>query len=173
MPYTHPPKGGNENTPFPVEIPEGFDSLCVQHAEDPSMNPLGMGAEEAPPEFQYEYYILDPAQVLPQCLVQFEYNPADDQGEKIIICNQCEQKQATVYCEADDAYLCSDCDKEIHSANRLVMKHQRRSIEEVSSFFKLFTSAILLSFLFMLFPFFFHPARTSIYSLSNPHKKQG
>ena len=132
MPYTHPPKGGDENTPFPVEIPEGFDSLCVQRADaDPSMNPLGMGAEDAPPEFQYEYYVLDPAQVLPQCLVQFEYNPADDQAEKIIICNQCEQKKATIYCEADDAYLCADCDEEIHNANKLMMKHKRRPIEEV------------------------------------------
>ncbi|KAK2954651.1 putative B-box zinc finger protein [Blattamonas nauphoetae] len=80
--------------------------------------------------FEQNYYISDPSQVQPLYIVQFEYNPADDEQGKIILCNHCEQNRATVYCAADDAYLCADCDEEIHRQNKLLYRHIRRPIEE-------------------------------------------
>lgn len=32
---------------------------------------------------------------------------------------------ATVYCEADNAFLCADCDVKVHSANVLSQRHSR------------------------------------------------
>eukprot|EP01018_Ginkgo_biloba_P014176 Gb_39551 [translate_table: standard] len=44
--------------------------------------------------------------------------------EKAHICELC-RKQATLYCEADSAFLCWECDVKVHEANFLVAKHGR------------------------------------------------
>ncbi|CAJ2660354.1 unnamed protein product [Trifolium pratense] len=33
--------------------------------------------------------------------------------------------QASLYCQADDAYLCRKCDKKVHEANFLALRHIR------------------------------------------------
>ncbi|KAH1144020.1 hypothetical protein GYH30_034295 [Glycine max] len=33
--------------------------------------------------------------------------------------------QASLYCQADDAYLCKKCDKRVHEANFLALRHIR------------------------------------------------
>ncbi|KAK9749981.1 hypothetical protein RND81_02G163700 [Saponaria officinalis] len=40
-------------------------------------------------------------------------------------CNYCIQNAAVLYCEADSAHLCLLCDREVHSANSLSLKHAR------------------------------------------------
>ncbi|XP_074309169.1 zinc finger protein CONSTANS-LIKE 14-like [Silene latifolia] len=40
-------------------------------------------------------------------------------------CNYCTQNAAVLYCEADSAHLCLLCDREVHSANSLSLKHTR------------------------------------------------
>uniref|UniRef100_A0A0C9RN38 TSA: Wollemia nobilis Ref_Wollemi_Transcript_9603_1536 transcribed RNA sequence n=1 Tax=Wollemia nobilis TaxID=56998 RepID=A0A0C9RN38_9CONI len=40
-------------------------------------------------------------------------------------CDVCEKAEATLVCCADEAALCSACDKQIHAANKLASKHQR------------------------------------------------
>jgi hypothetical protein len=42
-----------------------------------------------------------------------------------IQCDSCAKSVASVICCADEAALCADCDSRIHSANKLVSKHQR------------------------------------------------
>lgn len=47
------------------------------------------------------------------------------------ICEMCPGKTstpATVYCPADSCYLCTACDHEVHSANRLASRHVRRQL---------------------------------------------
>ncbi|CAN0896970.1 B-box domain protein 31 [Linum grandiflorum] len=39
-------------------------------------------------------------------------------------CELCEEK-ARLYCEADDAYLCQKCDRYVHGANFLALRHVR------------------------------------------------
>ncbi|CAI5530565.1 unnamed protein product [Closterium sp. Naga37s-1] len=41
------------------------------------------------------------------------------------ICDFCEKGRATVYCKADSAWLCLSCDRVVHSANNLSLRHHR------------------------------------------------
>ncbi|CAJ1970700.1 unnamed protein product [Sphenostylis stenocarpa] len=45
-------------------------------------------------------------------------------GKACELCNQ----QASLYCPSDSAFLCSDCDADVHSANFLVARHFRRRL---------------------------------------------
>ena len=60
----------------------------------------------------------DAAQVLPQYLVQFTFTPSASGDARP--CDVCGENTATLFCSADSAYLCDDCDVETHSANKLV-----------------------------------------------------
>ncbi|XP_024382894.1 zinc finger protein CONSTANS-LIKE 6 [Physcomitrium patens] len=40
-------------------------------------------------------------------------------------CDGCGSQGARWYCEADNAYLCSRCDRSVHSANALASRHER------------------------------------------------
>lgn len=42
-----------------------------------------------------------------------------------IQCSVCEAAEANVICCADEAALCWACDEKVHTANKLVSKHQR------------------------------------------------
>ncbi|XP_076948653.1 B-box zinc finger protein 21-like [Bidens hawaiensis] len=46
-----------------------------------------------------------------------------------IQCDVCNQKEALVYCSADEAALCSSCDHRVHHANKLAGKHLRFSLQ--------------------------------------------
>lgn len=50
-----------------------------------------------------------------------------------IQCDVCEKAPATVICCADEAALCSNCDIEVHAANKLASKHQRLLLQSLSS----------------------------------------
>ncbi|KAL2318821.1 hypothetical protein Fmac_032697 [Flemingia macrophylla] len=45
-----------------------------------------------------------------------------------IQCDVCNQKEASVFCTADEAALCDGCDHRVHHANKLASKHQRFSL---------------------------------------------
>ncbi|KAK4789183.1 hypothetical protein SAY86_020502 [Trapa natans] len=45
-----------------------------------------------------------------------------------IRCDVCEKEKATVFCSADEAALCKDCDRRVHCANKLAGKHARYSL---------------------------------------------
>ncbi|KAK9677812.1 hypothetical protein RND81_11G169400 [Saponaria officinalis] len=45
-----------------------------------------------------------------------------------IQCDVCEKKEAKVYCGADEAALCEECDQRVHLANKLANQHQRFSL---------------------------------------------
>lgn len=38
---------------------------------------------------------------------------------------------AKVYCDADKAFLCTDCDKKVHSSNVLAARHVRKPVCEL------------------------------------------
>ncbi|CAH8327930.1 unnamed protein product [Eruca vesicaria subsp. sativa] len=40
-------------------------------------------------------------------------------------CDTCRSAACTVYCRADSAYLCTNCDAQVHAANRLASRHER------------------------------------------------
>uniref|UniRef100_A0A2P2JUI0 CONSTANS-like protein CO1 n=1 Tax=Rhizophora mucronata TaxID=61149 RepID=A0A2P2JUI0_RHIMU len=41
------------------------------------------------------------------------------------MCDTCRAAACTVYCRADSAYLCADCDASVHAANRVASRHER------------------------------------------------
>nr|QVG73930.1 COL3 [Tamarix hispida] len=47
-------------------------------------------------------------------------------------CDNCVQKRARWYCEADDAFLCQACDGSVHSANQLARRHERVRLKTAS-----------------------------------------
>ncbi|KAL9234710.1 hypothetical protein vseg_009548 [Gypsophila vaccaria] len=50
-----------------------------------------------------------------------------------IQCDVCSQKEASVFCTADEAALCDVCDHRVHHANKLASKHHRLSLVQPSS----------------------------------------
>lgn len=46
-------------------------------------------------------------------------------GRNARACDVCANKSAHWFCAADDAYLCTGCDSQVHCANALSMRHER------------------------------------------------
>lgn len=107
-------------------IPEGYDSLYLHRADDD-------GADGV--LYHHEYLLLDPAQVLPLNSVTFEHDPDADAAAAVQLCEVCNEAQAVLYCQQDDARLCEECDAEIHSANKLVQRHRRMALDAAPSSF--------------------------------------
>ncbi|XP_022750355.1 zinc finger protein CONSTANS-LIKE 4-like [Durio zibethinus] len=47
------------------------------------------------------------------------------------LCDSCKSATATLFCRADSAFLCSNCDSKIHAANKLASRHARVCVCEV------------------------------------------
>jgi hypothetical protein len=73
--------------------------------------------------------IRESARILPIFLIHVSI---EDVPELYLLplCENCEEKAATVYCIADAAYLCDSCDASLHSENRLVARHVRVPVVE-------------------------------------------
>eukprot|EP00698_Gefionella_okellyi_P026326 TRINITY_DN9979_c0_g1_i1.p1 TRINITY_DN9979_c0_g1~~TRINITY_DN9979_c0_g1_i1.p1 ORF type:complete len:611 (-),score=136.11 TRINITY_DN9979_c0_g1_i1:121-1908(-) len=100
-------------------LPEGFNSYYI-HKSDGDNSASNSGA------YYHEYLILDPSQVLPCYIVQFEIGP----DETVPICDVCNERPAVTFCAADNARLCHQCDEDTHSANKLVSRHVRVPLHE-------------------------------------------
>ncbi|KAA6370783.1 MAG: putative zinc finger protein [Streblomastix strix] len=115
----------------PPPLPAGFDSYYLETNADEEGGDTqqsyltAVNADTHP--FEQDYYILDSMQVQPQFLVEFEYNPADDESGKIVICRRCQKNRATMYCKTEDLCLCGECDKEYHSQT---IAHNTMTMEE-------------------------------------------
>ncbi|GKV16896.1 hypothetical protein SLEP1_g27466 [Rubroshorea leprosula] len=49
----------------------------------------------------------------------------DGSNNWVRVCDTCRSAACTVYCRADSAYLCADCDARVHAANRVASRHER------------------------------------------------
>ncbi|VVB08931.1 unnamed protein product [Arabis nemorensis] len=47
------------------------------------------------------------------------------------LCDSCKSASATLFCRADAAFLCGECDGKIHTANKLASRHERVWLCEV------------------------------------------
>nr|UOF76497.1 CONSTANS-like protein [Olimarabidopsis pumila] len=47
------------------------------------------------------------------------------------LCDSCKSTAATLFCRADAAFLCNECDGKIHNANKLASRHERVWLCEV------------------------------------------
>jgi len=96
-------------------LPEGYQSYY-----------LHKGDQIDTPGYYHEYLVLDSLQVLPCYVVQFEMGPED----AVPLCDVCNQKPAVVYCAADSARLCHECDESTHSSNKLAARHVRVALRD-------------------------------------------
>ena len=51
-------------------------------------------------------------------------SPNPNRASSLVNCELCNSR-ASLYCQADDAYLCRKCDKWVHEANFLALRHIR------------------------------------------------
>ena len=81
--------------------------------------------------YQHDYVIFEAAQALPCFVVQFELDPGREEALKSPLCDMCQESTAEVFCEADQASLCRDCDEEHHSrGNKLMQRHKRVALQD-------------------------------------------
>lgn len=67
-------------------------------------------------------YILKTQRVLPLYEIEFEYDPSLDTFDGK--CDSCTEKDAIMYCYAERAHLCENCDAALHN-NPLTKRHKR------------------------------------------------
>lgn len=103
------------------DLPVGYDSFYLH---DPKT--LQSRAEtDATTRYYHEYYVKKETSVLPQYLVHFTFDPAEEaKAFEVPKCENCEQESATVYCSADRANLCEKCDEKLHMS-KITAKHER------------------------------------------------
>ncbi|TMW64920.1 hypothetical protein Poli38472_009087 [Pythium oligandrum] len=94
-------------------LPSGYHSYYIRRSHDP--NP--------PHGYCHEYILTNALQILPQFLVRFSVSAIDNPSASS--CALCEKHSATVSCKSCEADLCQKCDQDVHSANKLVSRHQR------------------------------------------------
>lgn len=97
-------------------LPDGYQSYYLHKVEQQS------GADT----YYHEYLMLDPLQVLPCYVVQFEMGPDDTAP----LCDVCNTRPAITFCAADNARLCHQCDDEAHSVNKLAARHIRVPLQD-------------------------------------------
>ncbi|GAW81378.1 zinc finger protein [Plasmodium gonderi] len=80
--------------------------------------------------FHHEYIIFDNSQLLPRYLIQFECDPNGEEHFSLPLCDYCGNAPSVFYCESDEVKLCGKCDEILHSQNKLVKKHIRKTLNE-------------------------------------------
>lgn len=97
-----------------MTLPEGYDSFIVEKG-DPEGDSKSV-----------EYVIKDAGHILPAFLTIVHWDPEEEtRSRQRVTCENCDLKPATVYCKADAASLCQECDVKLHTSSKLAGKHQR------------------------------------------------
>ena len=122
------------------DLPKEFDSILFQPSErDGEKQALRVSSGTLstvtqgylPPHVFCQTYILkDGAQILPLYVCRFEVDSDKEEPLSLGPCQSCEEKPATIWCAADAAALCPECDEVNHSVNHLTQRHIRVPINE-------------------------------------------
>ena len=134
------PSSSDEN-PLEDLAPE-FDSVLIRpSAEDVSMHALTVTSSVPgnlvkgflpPHTFCQTYLVREGAQVLPTFVCRFEVDTDKEEPLALSPCQNCEVNPATIWCAADSAALCPECDELHHAMNALTQRHIRVPINERS-----------------------------------------
>ena len=110
----------NDKTAAVDVMPEGYDSFYLMENSNPDA-------------YNHQYFVKSGAQILPQYILQFEFDAEKEKRSRDKArCDNCEVSVATVFCQADAANLCRNCDEKLHTANKLASRHIRTPIGKVS-----------------------------------------
>ena len=100
-----------------ITAPKGYDSVYLYN--------------NSPNTYNHNYLLNETTQILPSFLVHFELDPNLEEGIHVQLCDICQESKASLYCSADNAVLCVDCDEEHHTrGNKLMQRHKRVGISE-------------------------------------------
>ena len=83
-----------------------------------------------PHTFSQTYVLRDSSQVLPLFVCRFEVDSDKDEPLALSPCQSCDLNPATIWCAADSAALCPECDEAHHAVNHLTQRHIRVPINE-------------------------------------------
>lgn len=109
-------------------IPEGYDSFVIDR-DAINLNSIETSGKSSKEPVDWEYIVKDPAQLLPTFVVVFEFDPEiERRSRQKSRCDNCEDKPATIFCQADAANLCQECDAALHST-KLTTRHVRTALE--------------------------------------------
>eukprot|EP00834_Sanchytrium_tribonematis_P002257 NODE_66_length_25735_cov_0.318497.p3 type:complete len:499 gc:universal NODE_66_length_25735_cov_0.318497:1619-123(-) len=96
------------------DLPFGYDSFHIIQNKDEG--------------YSHEYFIKDAHQILVTHIVEFEFDSEfEKHSREKPLCDNCERKNAVYFCNADNAKLCAECDKQMHSS-KITQKHTRTQI---------------------------------------------
>ena len=120
------------------DLSKEYDSILVKPSDPEthalkvtSASPSVVTESFLPPHAFCQTYILrDGSQLLPMFVCRFEIDTDKDEPLSLAPCQSCEQNAATIWCAADSAALCPECDESHHSVNHLTQRHIRVPINE-------------------------------------------
>lgn len=122
------------------DIGKDYDSVLIRQPDSENEQyPLKVSSASPnvvtkgflPPHAFCQTYILrDSSQLLPLFVCRFEIDTDKDEPLSLAPCQSCEGNAATVWCAADAAALCPECDESHHSVNHLTQRHIRVPINE-------------------------------------------
>ena len=99
------------------QLPAGYDSFYLKQA-----------ASEDKKDGTHLYLIKQQNQLLPLYVATFEFDPVEEKrSRERPMCDNCEKCIADVFCSADGAYLCKDCDVNLH-CSKIAQRHQRSQL---------------------------------------------
>lgn len=105
-------------------IPDHYDSFFV----DRDQIQIASACSDTPSK-GFEYIVKESAQILPTFVVSFSLDLDQEQrSRQKVVCENCDQAPATVFCQADSANLCARCDENMHN-NKLAARHHRVALE--------------------------------------------
>lgn len=119
------------------KTPKGYDSFIVSR-RGASIKDAIAEAKKSKDYRSYSYVIPDPSRVLVLAEVRFTYDKKmEDRQRNSNLCESCGKKQSTLFCLAEKAAFCGDCDRVFH-ANAFTQRHERHYFDKVGK--KMFLS---------------------------------
>ena len=132
------PRSDEEN--LIEDLGRDYDSILVRPSEGEmdkhaltvtSSTPSVVTRGFLPPHAFFQTYIVrDGSQILPQYVCRFEVDTDKEEQLGLSPCQSCEESPATIWCAADSAVLCADCDEKLHAVNHLTQRHVRVPVNE-------------------------------------------
>ncbi|PHJ16945.1 b-box zinc finger domain-containing protein [Cystoisospora suis] len=121
-------RGDGTREPFETcPIPGEFTAMSQRDMDRRDAAPGGSSGTA----YRVLYRVRRADQVLPSVVLEFEMKPLRIHVPQPV-CELCEALPATLFCPADRAHLCDECDERVHSSTRMLARHNRVPATHVS-----------------------------------------
>ena len=123
-----------------ADLSSEYDSVLIRPTSgETNFNALTVGSSTPstltkgylpPHTFCQSYILRNSDQILPLFVCRFEVDTDKDEPLSLSPCQNCDNAPATIWCAADSAALCPECDEGHHAVNKLTQRHIRVPINE-------------------------------------------